>query len=157
MAEARVVKAAYIYNLTKFVAWDAGEGRPDPRAPITIAVLGRDAIAAALMENSPSESLGRPLRVVSVARGEPLPACHVLYIALSEAAHLPVLLAQEERGGVLTVSDIPHFVDAGGMIGFAVERGRVRIEINVAGVRAAGLTVSSKLLEIARIKEGPRR
>jgi hypothetical protein len=37
------------------------------------------------------------------------------------------------------------------MIGFAIERGRVRIEINAARIRGSGLRISSKLLEVARV------
>jgi hypothetical protein len=156
-AEARIVKAAYIYNLTKFVDWAAADAKSDRLSPFTIAVLGRDLVASTLTENSPAESLGRPLRVVQVARGEKIPPCHLLYIALSEAPRLAVVFEEIDGSGVLTVSDIPRFVETGGMIGFAVERGRVRIEINVPNIRAAGLTVSSKLLEIARPTERTHR
>lgn len=156
-AEARVVKAAYVYNFTKFVAWGGDAEKRDLREPITIGVIGRDAVAETLVERAPSESGGRPLRVVQIARGEKVFPCQVLYIALSEAPRLDAVLEEVGNRGVLTVSDIPRFAEVGGMIGFVTERERVRIEVNVLEVRAAGLAVSSKLLEVARLKGGDKR
>jgi hypothetical protein len=52
---------------------------------------------------------------------------------------------------VLTVSDISDFARQGGMIGFVIEDGRVKIQINLQAVNNAGLKISAKLLEVAKI------
>jgi hypothetical protein len=50
---------------------------------------------------------------------------------------------------VLTVSDIPDFVQQGGMIQFVLRDGRVRFEVNLAPTRNNGLLMSSELLKVA--------
>lgn len=149
--EARTVKAAYVYNLTKFVEWAAEDGVADRAATVVICVVGNDPVGTALDEVAALQSQGRPIRVRHVAATEGIPACHILYIGRSEEPRLAQILGQLGTAAVLTVSDIPEFAERGGMIGFVPDRGRVRLEINAARVRAAGLKMSSKLLEVARL------
>lgn len=149
--EAKVVKAAYVYNFTKFVNWVTEDGLRDPALPITICVVGTDPVGNALDEIASLQSQGRPIKVLHVKGRDPIPPCHILYISSSEEAQLTHLLTHVAHASVLTVSDISRFAAQGGMIGFVPERGRIRIEINAARVRLAGLVISSKLLEIARL------
>ena len=149
--EARTVKAAYVYNFTKFVDWVTEDGVVDTAATVTICVVGSDPVGGALDEIASLQSKGRPIRVLHVQDRANIPACHILYIGRSEEDQLPWILAHVGNAGVLTVSDIPRFAELGGMIGFALERGRVRLEINAPRIHQAGLKVSSKLLEIARV------
>lgn len=149
--ESRTVKAAYVYNFTKFIDWVAEDGVTDRAATVVICVLGSDPVGSALDEIAALESMGRPILVHHVRSGEAIPACHVLYIGISETPRLASILAQVGAAGMLTVSDIPRFAEQGGMIGFTLDRGRVRIVINVQRVRGAGLKISSKLLEVAKV------
>ena len=50
---------------------------------------------------------------------------------------------------MLTISDQPGFVDRGGMIEMKLVAGRTRFDINLAAARAAGLNLSSQLLQLA--------
>lgn len=56
--------------------------------------------------------------------------------------------------GILTVSEISQFVKKGGMIGFVVRNGKVKLQINIDHAKQAGLVISAKLLEIAELVEG---
>jgi hypothetical protein len=51
----------------------------------------------------------------------------------------------------LTVSQADGAAQRGVMIQFATENSRIRLRINVDSARAAGLTISSKLLRPAEI------
>jgi hypothetical protein len=53
---------------------------------------------------------------------------------------------------VLTVSDLPQFLEAGGIIAFSTEA-RVQLHINPPAAQRAGLTISSKLLRVAKVVE----
>jgi hypothetical protein len=50
----------------------------------------------------------------------------------------------------LTVGDADNFAYQGGIVGFYVEAGRIKLEINPDAARAAKLRISAKLLEVAR-------
>ena len=145
------MKAAYVYNFTKFIEWATEDGGRDRAATVIVCVLGSDPVGSALDEVASLESKGRPILVHHVRSGDHIPACHILYIATTEAERFEAVLAEVGSAGVLTVSDIPRFAERGGMIGFAIERGRVRIEINATRIRSSGLRISSKLLEVARV------
>ena len=144
------VRAAYVYNFLTFVEREKAEPEPED-APVRVCVLGDEALLAQLKGLSGRPVRGRPLEVFSGAEAGPLPSCHLLVIGRSEAARLPEILRTVSGTSVLTVSDIPRFSRSGGMIGFRTEGGRVRIEVNPGAAAAAGLRMSAKLLEVARV------
>jgi len=49
------------------------------------------------------------------------------------------------------VSYVIPFIACGGILNLAWESGRVRFEVNLDGARAASLTLSSRLLRLARL------
>jgi hypothetical protein len=77
--------------------------------------------------------------------------CQILYIDSSESGQLPQILAALEHRNTLTVSDLDGSSQRGVMIQFVTENNRIRLRINVESARAAGLTISSKLLRTAEI------
>src|SRR5947208_119783 len=52
-------------------------------------------------------------------------------------------------------AETPGFAERGGIIRFTVEDNRVRFEINVEAAHLAELTISSRLLTLARIIQQP--
>ena len=94
---------------------------------------------------------GRGLVVRRFEHVEDLADCQILFISRSERARLqPVLQAIRGRS-VLTVSDLEDFAVEGGVIGFVQEDNKIRLRINLQAAKAAGLTLSSKLLRPAQI------
>jgi hypothetical protein len=145
------VKAAYIYNFTKFVRWNQQDGNINP-SPLTIAVFGADPIGNLLEEFSKNMPEGQSI-IVKKNKKDLSSAvnCNLLFISQQEQQRLSSIFKQLEGSNVLTVSDIPGFVRRGGMIGFFVKDDKVKIEINLNAVNKAGLKISAKLLEVARI------
>jgi hypothetical protein len=145
------VKAAYIYNFTKFINWPQEENL-SATTPIRICVFGNDPIGDTLKDLSSREAKGHPLKVEKYTSNvSSIPRCHVLFISRSEEQQLPLILKHLSGSNVLTTSDIPRFSRKGGMIGFVTEGGRVKIEINLRTSQQAGLKISAKLLEVSRI------
>ncbi len=77
--------------------------------------------------------------------------CQILFIDRSEGAQLDQILAALDHRGTLTVSELEGSSERGVMIQFITENNRIRLRINVESARAAGLTISSKLLRPAEI------
>jgi uncharacterized protein DUF4154 len=50
---------------------------------------------------------------------------------------------------VLTVSDVPRFLEHGGMIALEMQGNHVRFSVALDAVNRAGLTLSSELLKVA--------
>jgi len=97
------------------------------------------------------------LEVRQFQPGEDFRDCRVLFISVSEKKRLPTMLAALNGSSVLTVGDMDHFIESGGMIQFVMEEKRVRFAIDVGASSRARLKVSSKLLSLARTVTGVER
>lgn len=143
------VKAAFLYNFTKFVEWPASAfGAPD--AAIEVCTLGpaslADEVRAVVADRT---AQNRPVKVRGTSESA-LEGCHVLYVSSAAADRAAVVLAALRNAPVLTVGEPDGFAAAGGVIGFVRENDRIRFEINEAAAKAAGLKISAKLLALAR-------
>ena len=145
------VKAVFLFNFAQFVEWPA-QSFEKPNAPFVIAVVGEDPFGAYLDAAVQGETVqGHPLVIKRYRTIDEVTPCQILYISDSELARLEKILNSVEQRSVLTVSDIERSAERGAVIQFTNERNRLRLRINVAAAKAAGLTISSKLLRPAEI------
>jgi YfiR/HmsC-like len=146
----REVKAVFLFNFAQFVEWPTS-AFANPDTPVLIGVLGDDPFGAVLDEAVRGEVVrGRQLMVARFRRVEDVKNCHVLFISPSESASYSRIIAALRGQPTLTVGETAGFTTSG-MVRFVTEGNRVRLEVNVSAVKAAGLTVSSNLLRAARI------
>lgn len=144
------VKAAFLYNFIAFTEWPA-EAFDSPASPVVIGVLGKDPFGSSLEAMMSGERVkDRPLVVWRAARIEDLKRCHILFISSSEAKQLGEILSRLKTRPILTVSDIAGFAEAGGAVGFSTT-GSVKLTVNPAALQTARLTLSAKLLRLARV------
>lgn len=145
------VKAAFIFNFTKFTDWPTNASAP-PNTPIVIGIVGQDPFGNTLDDVVSGESVrGRPLVVKRLRVEEDLRSCHLLFISRSEKDRLPALLSRLKGSPVLTVGDFDGFANQGGMVNLLLIQKSVKIDINQAAAEEAGLQISAKLLKLARI------
>ncbi|HEY8994027.1 MAG TPA: YfiR family protein [Lacunisphaera sp.] len=148
------IKAVFLFNFAQFVEWPA-DAFPEANSPLVIGVLGEDPFGQALDETVHGEQVGsRPLLIQRWRRIEDVGPCHILYISTSEQSRRDKIIAQLNARSTLTVSDSEDFARHGGMIRFFTDHNRIRLQINLEAVRAARLTISSKLLRPAEIVAG---
>ena len=146
----REVKAVFLFNFVQFVEWPS-TAFDAPASPIVIGVLGEDPFGPLLDEVVKGEVVkDRELTVVRFRRVEDIKTCHVLFISSSESRNLERILAALRGQPTLTVGESTGFTTSG-MVRFVTEQSRVRLEVNVAAVKAAGLIISSNLLRSARL------
>jgi hypothetical protein len=141
------VAAAYVYKFCKFIKWPARS--VSQTGTLKLCVYGRTATSRALDSLSGKSAQGLDVRVQRRDRGDALDGCHVVYVGESERRYLSPLLRSLANRPTLTVSEIPGFIAAGGMIGLVNRDNRLRFEINAASADAAGLMISSQLLKLA--------
>jgi hypothetical protein len=145
------VKAVFLFNFSKFVEWPPSAFTAAD-APFVIGVFGRDPFGSDLDDVARGETVnGRQLLVRRVQTVQDAAACQILFIPQSERASLDEILAALARSNTLTVSDLDGAAQRGAMIRLVTDRDKVRMRINVESARAAGLTISSKLLRAAEI------
>jgi hypothetical protein len=137
------VKAAYLYNFTRFIEWPGTDGA------FRVCVLGSDPFGEALAPLAQRTRDGRAIVLSYPGSAREGRACNLLYIAPSEAAREAAILAALVDAPVLTISSLPGFVERGGTIGFIQDGNHVRFAINRAACKRHGLACSAKLLEAA--------
>jgi hypothetical protein len=149
-----LIKAGFIFNFAKFVEWP-GAVFPQPDSPIVIGILGTDPFGTIIDKTVQDKRIGaRGFAVKRLKWGadlKDLKECKILFVGASEKAHLDELVQMVKGLPILTVGETPGFAERGGVIRFILEDNRVRFEVNVDAARQADLTISSRLLTLARI------
>jgi hypothetical protein len=142
------VKAAYLYEFGKFVQWPAraGESKQDP---FNICILGENPFGTALDSLSGQTINGQGVVIRQISKTQDSEECRVLFVAASEEKHVSIILAALQKLPILTVSDMPHFLNRGGMIQFLMHDSKLRFEVNRTATERVGLTLSSELLKVA--------
>ena len=143
-------KAAYLYKFANFVEWP-DKSFSEPRAPITIGILGRDPFGELLDKLVKGETVnGRLFVVKRFDQPADLDSCHILFVPASEKKRWPAIREKIKDKAVLTVGDFDEFARSGGIINFVLFRNTVQFEINGEAAERAGLKISSKLLRLGR-------
>lgn len=152
------VKATYLASFAQFVEWpEMALGAAD--APIVVGVLGDDPFGNYLEQAASRKTAnGRKIQIKRFQDAATAAAnSHILFIGNSERQRLARVFQTLKYKPVLTVSDMPQFLNEGGMVRFVVRDERVQLEINVEKARSSELRISSKLLRLASIVEVPER
>ena len=146
------VKAAFLYNFTKFIEWPPP---PQPATPFRVCALADGAFAASLDRTIADESVrGRPLVRVQPRSVDDARNCALLYVGPGYLQQAAPFLAAIRDLPVLTVGEGAQFIKQGGAIGFFLENNRVRFDISIRAVQRSGLKASSQLMRVARTVEG---
>ena len=143
------IKAAFLYNFAKYVSLPRAALAPgDPFRICVIAdpdfVKRLDAIVA-----------GESIDGHKVAREIPdgpahIRRCQVLFVSARDFDRVRGVIAAAQGAPVLTVSDAPEFLARGGAIEFVREEDRIRFDVNLPEAQKSGLSISSRLLRVAR-------
>ncbi len=142
------VKAAIIYNLTKFIVW------PEKKQALTLCIIGKGPINQELQKINKKTSKGRKISVThSVPGSLQKHQCELLFIHNTDAQVTKVILKNLNNKPVLTISDVNRFAEEGGIIGLFRSGSRIRFAINRTSADNAHLTISSQLLNLAKIIE----
>lgn len=143
------VKAAMLYNFTKFVEWPA-RALGEPASPVVVGIFGRDPFGVQLDEVVEGKTIyGHPIRVQRLHSLAELANCNIVFIAKSEDRRMPEVLQALGQSSVLTVGDSDASIKSGVVMSFAMKEGRVQFQVNTRAAQSAGLKVSSKLLKLA--------
>lgn len=144
-ASEAAVKAGFVYNFIKFTQWPGlREG-----TPIRLCAASSQPLDGQL---SLLQGRGVGSRVIDVRTAVPSGEwrqCDVLFLGEGDADRLPLMQQRVAHAPVLTLGDLPGFVDAGGMIGLRVEASRVRFDVHLGSAQQSGLVLNSQMLKLA--------
>src|SRR5262249_45954149 len=145
------VKAAFLFNFTQFVEWPVNIFASD-QSPLIIGVLGENPFGNYLQEAITGEAKdGHPLTIKYYKDISEVTDCHILFINLPTSKKIEQLLEECKKRHILTVSDVPGFINQGGMVFFINKNNKIHIKVNIELAKEADLTISSKLLRLVEI------
>lgn len=151
------VKAAFLFNFTKFVEW------PEQRfesatQPIVIGILGPNPFGEELTQILHDRRVaGRTLIARTVATDAEACNADLLYVCAGQERRFELLRERLLKAGVLTVGEADTFVSSGVIITFIFEAEKVRFEIDQGAAERAGIKISAQLLKVAAYVRGGGR
>ena len=142
------VKTAFVYNFVQFVDWPLSELQP--AQPLRICSFGDRPIASRLASLSGRLVKGHRIEVETVFEQVAANSCHVLFVSAVDTDRLPDITVRGQGSGVLYIAEESGLGSAEAVIVLAVSDNRVVFDINRDQAASQGLTISSKLLGLAR-------
>ena len=148
--EEHQLKAAFLFNFTKFMTWPHAEGA----SRLTVCIVNGKDVAQALEALTKGKTVdAHQIVIQQLSFPAPLGSCHLLFIGNGGRKTDEILLAAKDLP-IVTVGEDEKFLRRGGMINFVLEEGKLRFEINTDVVTRSGITISSKLLSLAKNGRG---
>lgn len=145
------VKAAFLLNFANFVEWPA-DTFATPSSPLMVVVVGDDPFGGALHRLAQNKIInGRQLVVRRIDPGDTFVEIQIMFLSASERGRVAKILRKVGDSSVLTVSDLEGFCQKGGMIQIAREENRIRFDVDLTPAQRSRLTISARLLGLARI------
>lgn len=135
------IKAAYLYNFTKFITWPSLE-----TDTFNLCVIGHDPFQDLLNSLESKTALDKPIRIIRYSNVSQAQDCHIAYF--------DQVIPRVTPNKALTVGSRTGFAEAGGMIGFVLEDERVKLYINLKALKQNGLSISAKLIEVGTLIDG---
>ena len=149
-----LIKAAYLYNFAMFVEWPAEAFRAAD-SPIVIGIVGSDPFGWAIDRIVQDTRINKRRIVVErLQSNQDVRHCHIVVVSASDTARISELAQRLDGMAILIVGDTADAARRGGTVDFTVNDNKVGFEINLDAARRARLTISSKMLSLARIVRG---
>lgn len=155
------LKTAYLYNFALFTAWPASWA-PETGGTMAICTIGQDQFGTAIDQLHGRKIRGKRLVVRRAVTLDEAATCHILYITQGEYANMPKIFETLRNTSVLTVSDMQvdranalldethNAVPQRCIITLILENKKLLFEVDAAAAKRAGLSLSSRLLYLAR-------
>lgn len=145
-AEEYNLKAAFLYNFTRYIEWDGYTSNSE----FVIGIVGTSDIQEALKDIADSKSVdGKKIIIRKFNSPDEIGNCHILFISRNTPYTLTELFVNIPDKGTLVVSEKENFAEQGAAINFIIVNESLKFEMNINTLNSAGLKVSSQLLKLA--------
>jgi len=151
-AKEYAVKAAFLYNFTKFIEWPP-ESLGAPQRPFVIGVFGRDSFDELERVVRGRKVNGRRIEVKILHTAADVVGSHLVFVSGTAGQEV---MAACRRHRVLAVGESKEFLEEGGAIAFVFKEAKLRFAINIQATKHAGLKVSAHLQKLA-VNAGRKR
>jgi hypothetical protein len=139
------LKVAYLYNFALLTTWPT-----ESSAAMVFCVLENDPMRTHIEALQAKKVRNRPIIMKWISAPEEARACDVLYLDAAQHELLPKVVESVRNLSILTVTDSPDPLRTEMAINLRLEGNKLVFDVNIASVRRARLSLSSRLLSLAR-------
>lgn len=144
VAEPRL-KAGFIANFVQFVKWPGNSARP----VVCGYGAGRDGDALDHLKLSIAKDFSPPVQHIRSV--QEINRCQAVYLDAGQVGLLPSVIEAISGRPILIITDFEGGAPLGATLSFvSTGGGRLGFDVNHAAAKAAGLTINSRLLQLAR-------
>jgi hypothetical protein len=148
-SEADRAEAKYLKKILSFVEWSSAPGNPGESFRVCVAPDYR--LTFPISEELRDLKVnGRTVAVRMVGKQDSLKNCQLLFIGSPEPKMRAKFLDSVKGTQILTVGDDAGFLEAGGILEFAVVGNTIQFAVNLPAAKRAGLKIDSRLLALAQ-------
>lgn len=147
----QALKSALFFKLPQFV-YRADDARD---RPLVVCLLGGASFASPFEKLAQASIDGRPVLFARLTSVSDALRCDFVFISQTEAGPIDPLVKRLAAIPVVSVSDVPGFAKAGGMVKLALgtEGSPVSILINRKAARVHNIEFNAQLLRLAKVVE----
>lgn len=144
------LKAVLFFRLPQFVY------RPDKdnaKNNQVLCMFGNNPFGKILERLAQEPIYGRTVEIVNLVTADDDIPCDFVFISRSESAFMENSIRKFADKRVVTVSDIPGFAKAGGMVELTMNGDHVGVTLNRKAAQRKGLEFNAQLLRLAKVVE----
>ena len=141
------LQVAYVYNILRYTRW----AESDSEEELLMAVRGDNLLSTEVKKLEGKMVNGRKLKVVDF---DPKKISEVSIVLFTDKDLHEEFFKRDDVKGILTICDCSKFTADGGMISFVEVNKRLRFKVNLEALKKGGLSLSSRLLQLAIIEGG---
>jgi hypothetical protein len=143
------LQATLLITVARYVEWPS-TAFTSATAPMVVGIVSDDAVAEAFAATAAGRNIhGRAMVMKRLQWESDMTGVHLLLIGQVERRRVVALLEQIRSKPILTVSMVPQFGTAGGMITLTATGGRLSFSVNARATGERGLRLSALLLSHA--------
>lgn len=139
------LKAAFLYNFILLTEWPKTVNES-----LRVCIIGKSGMDDAMNDIDGTEANKRHIKIIHLSNFYNIDACEVLYLGETDLMDIQNILNKLGESPVLTVSDNLDLVKSGIMINMFPENRRLVFNVNIESAKHAHLTLSSRLIRLAR-------
>lgn len=148
--EENAVLAALTLNIVRFTTWP-DEAQQSMKDTIDLCVVGDNTVQQSFASIDHKPVGNKTLKLIDLQRLSNFERCNVLYISELKQNILLQVFVEIKKMHLLTIGEGDDFAEQGGMVGLENVDNKMTLHVNTAAVREANLTISSRLLSLAKI------
>lgn len=149
------IKAAFISHFLGYTTWPEGTFEKEGESDLFVfGLIGHNPFGEHLKDLLKEKKIHeRKISYKTCKTVEETETCHALFVSPDALETHSELLSTLRGKSILLIGESGEFAATGGMLGFYTKDDRVRFEACPGHIKESELTVSSRLLKLARIVE----